>query len=275
MRAGALLRRRSPRRSPDPAEPREQRPRRQILAGIGALALLLAQSSTAAAAVGPPGVEPRAAEILSGALTQLAGSAKFRIRSEVIGETILPSGQRLHYPGTLELALRRPDRLWYELKTEQRHVAAWYDGKNFTLLDSERNTCASTPAPPSLGLLFDDMATRLGFRPPLSVLLREESPSLVLKSMTSGFYVGRGELDGVSCHHLAFQQQNVDLEFWVAAEGTPMIKRIVIVQKRLPALPQLAYTIVAWEPDAVLDDAIFRFVPPKDVVRCEFESLAR
>ena len=112
-------------------------------------------------------------------------------------------------------------------------------------------------------------------RPPLSVLLREDSSSIVLSKMLSGFYVGRDELDGTAYHHLSFRQQNVDLEFWVAAEGAPLLKRVVIVQKRQPATPQLSYTIVAWEPAASLDDALFRFNPPQDVIRCEFQSLAK
>lgn len=240
-----------------------------------ALALVLPQGFSAATAGEQSGVEQRAAEILNAALTHLAGSASFRIRSEVISESVLPSGLRIHYPGTLELAVRRPDRLWYKLESEQRRVAAWYDGKTFTLLDSEKNTCAGTSAPQSLGMLFDDMAQRLGFRPPLSVLLREDSPSIVPKRMLSGFYVGRGVLGGTDCHHLAFRQESVDLEFWVAADGAPIVKRIVIVQKRRPAVPQLAYTIVSWEPNAALDEALFRFVPPTNVVRCDFQSLAR
>lgn len=244
------------------------------LACVASLGLLL-QGASGAAAAESSGVEPRAAEILKAALTHLAGTASLKLRGEVMSETVLASGQKLQYPGTLEIALRRPDRLWYKLDGEQRRVAAWYNGKNFTLLDSEKNVCASTPAPQGLGLLFDDMANRLGFRPPLSVLLREDSPTVVLKHVTSGFYVGRGEIGGTACHHLAFQQQNVDLEFWVAAEGAPLLKRIVITQKKQSSMPQLAYTIVAWEPNAVLDDALFEFEPPPDVVRCEFQSLVK
>ena len=112
----------------------------------------------------------RAAEILHAALTRLAATARLRIHAEVITETELASGQKLQYPGKLEIAVRRPDRLWYKLDGEQRRIAAWYDGKSFTLLDNEKNVCASTAVPPGLGPLFDDMSARLKFRPPLSVL---------------------------------------------------------------------------------------------------------
>jgi hypothetical protein len=40
-------------------------------------------------------------------------------------------------------------------------------------------------------------------------------------------------------------------------------------------MPQFSHTIVAWEPNAALDDALFHFVPPANVVRCDFQSLAK
>jgi len=248
---------------------------RCMMAPVTALALFAGPTATATAAAALPAVEPRAAEILTAALTHLAGMPSVRIRADVVTETVLASGQKLQYPGTLEIAMRRPDRLWYKLDSEQRRVVAWYDGKNFTLLDSEKNVCATTSAPAGLGPLFDDMAKRLRFRPPLSVLLREDSPAVVAKHMISGFYVGKGTIGGTECHHLSFEQQSVDLEFWIAAAGPPAIKRIVITQKKRPAEPQLSYTIVSYEPDAAIDDTAFTFVPPPSVVRCEFETLAR
>jgi hypothetical protein len=222
-----------------------------------------------------PAVEPRAAEILKAALTQLVGTKSLSLRAEVVNETTLPSGQKLQYPGTLEISLRRPDRLRYTLDGEQRQLAAWYDGKSFTLLDSEKNVCASTPAPAGLAALFDAMAANLGFRPPLSVLLREDSPSVVGQNFLSGYYVGRGPIGGTPCHHLAFQQENADLQFWVAEQGPPLIKRIVITRKKQPGVPQLSYTIVSWDLNAVLADELFNFEAPQNVTHCEFQSLVK
>lgn len=244
------------------------------LAGLAMLSLLLLRGAPASGAEQPP-VEPRATEILNAALKHLAGAPSLTLRAEVVTETVLASGIKLQFPGTLQVMLRRPDRLSYRLDSEQRRIAAWYDGKSFTLLDSEKNVCASTPAPKGLGPLFDDMAARLGFRPPLSVLLREDSASVVTRGIEAGFYVGRGEVGGTACHHLAFRQKNVDLQLWVAAEGDPVIKRIVITQKKVAAMPQRAYTVTSWDFNAELGDAVFNFEPPPDVVRCEFQELAK
>lgn len=244
------------------------------LAALATLAVLLLHAAPAAAAE-PPTVEPRATEILNAALKHIAGAPSLTLRAEVVSETVLPSGMKLQYPGTLEVTLRRPDRLLYRLDSEQHRVASWYDGKVFTLLDSDKNVCASTAVPKGLGPLFDDMAARLGFRPPLSALLREDNVGAFTRGIESGFYVGRGVVGGTACHHLAFRQQNVDLQLWVAEEGAPLVKRIVITRKNLAAMPQRAYTVTAWDFGADIADAVFNFEPPPNVVRCEFQELLK
>jgi len=244
------------------------------LAGVAGLALLL---------LGPPGaaaadalsIEPRAAELLKSALAHLAGAASLSVRAEVVDETTLATGEKIQYPGMLELSLRRPDRLRYALDGEQRRIAAWYDGAGFSLLDSEKNICASTPAPKDLSALFDQMEKTLGFRPPLSVLIREDNVDVVMKRITSGFYVGRGEIGGVPCHHLSFRQETIDWQVWIAAEGAPVIRRIVVTRKKAPAAPQLSFSSFIWDFNPTLSDALFQFEPPPGAVRCEFQVLTK
>ena len=243
------------------------------LAGVVVLAFLFPGSLPAAESA--PSIEPRAAEILTAALTHLAGVASLTVRADVVDEVTLSTGEKIQYPGRLELSLRRPDRLRYTIDGEQRRIAAWYDGKEFSLLDSEKNVCASTPAALSLAALFDQMETSFGFRPPLSVLLREDSVAVMMKRIKSGFYVGRGDVGGVACHHLAFRQQNIDLQVWVAAEGTPAIRRLVVTRQKLPAAPQLSFTNLVWDFNASLGDDLFRFGPPANAVRCEIRLLTK
>jgi hypothetical protein len=239
------------------------------------VALLALGAASGAAAAGQPAVEPRAAEILRGALAHLAAARSLTLRAEVTTETTLPSGEKIQYPGTLEVSLRRPDRLWYRAEGELRRTAAWYDGKEFSLLDTEKNVCATTPAPADLTRLFAEMEAKLGFRPPLSVLLRDDSVAVVTGRVTSGFLVGQGTVGGTLCHHLAFRQEGIDWQVWIAAEGAPLIKRIVLTRKKAPAAPQSTYSQLAWDFATPLDDALFRFTPPPGAVRCDFEPLVR
>jgi hypothetical protein len=207
---------------------------------------------------GQPSVEPRAAEILNAALNHLAGTASLTLRAEVYSETTLASGVKLQYPGTLEVMLRRPDRLSYRLESEQRRIAAWYDGKSFTLLDAEKAVCASTPAPNGLGPLFDDMASRLGFRPPLSGLLRADAPAPSCSGWspvsTSGAARSPARLPPPG-----LPQQNVDLQLWVAAEPGHQADRDH--PEEAAVVPRLS-TIASWDFNAVLGRR-FHFEPPE------------
>lgn len=245
------------------------------LAGVAGLAILLLGGPPAGAAEDAPSIEPRAAEILKAALAHLAGAASISVRAEVFDEATLATGEKIQYPGTLQLSLRRPDRLQYTIDGEQRRMAAWYDGTAFSLLDRDKNVCASTPAAQNLAALFDQMEKSLGFRPPLSVLMREDSVEVVIKRITSGFYAGLGEVDGVPCHHLAFRQQGIDWQIWIAAEGAPVIRRIVVTRKQVPGAPQLSFTSFTWNFNPSLSDGLFRFEPPPGAVRCEFQLLTK
>src|SRR5512134_2562980 len=173
------------------------------------IALLTLGGTSAAPAAEAPSIEPRAAEILKAALARVAGAGSLTLLAEMTDETTLPSGEKLQYPATLEIFLRRPDRLRYKLDGERRRVGGWYDGKAFTLLDAGKNVCATTPAPPGLAALFDGLKRQYGFRPPLAVLLREDGADAALKGVVAGFHVGLGKVGGDLCHHLAFRQENI------------------------------------------------------------------
>jgi hypothetical protein len=243
------------------------------LAGAAAFALL-AFGELPAAHAAEPSVEPRAAELVKAALTHLSRAGNIALRAEMTAETALPSGEKLQYPATLEVSLRRPDRLRYTIDGERRRIGGWYDGKTFTLRDGEKNVCAATPAPRSLSALFDGLKEKYGFRPPLAILLREDSADAALKGVTSGFHAGRGKVDGVLCEHLAFRQEKIDWQIWIAAEGDPVIKRIVMIRKQLPGAPQLSFTFLSWDFKTALEDARFVFEPPQGAVWCEFQKLS-
>jgi hypothetical protein len=242
-----------------------------LLAGCCAFAVAAAVS--AARADTAPAIEPEAAQTLKGALDRIAGADSFTYRAEVTNDTALPSGQKIQFSGTLEVAVRRPDGLRVSIDGEQRTSRSWYDGKTFTLLNVGKNVYARWPAPAKLDELIGAMKDILGFTPPLTPLLRESVATTALSKVKSGFTVGRSVIAGVPCRHLAFRGERTDWQFWVAEEGEPALKRIVITYKQEPSAPQYAATFLSWDFAPRLADDIFRFAPPQGAIQCEFEQL--
>ncbi len=246
----------------------------RTLLAVG-LALVAVTSLSEVRAQEPPAIEPEAARILKAALERIGGAKSFTFRAEVTSDVPLPGGQKLQFPGVLEVAVRRPDGFWNMFEGEQRTVRSWYDGKNFTLLNSGKNVYACWPAPERLDDLFGSMRDKLGFTPPLAPLLRENLAATALEKVTAGSIVGRGVIAGTPCRHLAFRGAKTDWQVWVAEQGEPLIKRIIITYKLEAAAPQYAATFLSWDFAPSLSDAIFAFTPPAGAVQCEFEPVKR
>ena len=50
----------------------------------------------------------------------------------------------------------------------------------------------------------------------------------LMEGVSKASYLGLVELDGAKSHHLRFTQDQFDWELWVAADGDPLIRRVVI-----------------------------------------------
>jgi hypothetical protein len=237
------------------------------------LALAAVTGIPEARAAEQPAIEPEAARIIKAALERIAGAQSLTFRAEVTKDSSLPSGQKLQFPGKLEVAVRRPNGFWNTFEGEQRTTRSWYDGKTFTLLNSGKNVYACWPAPEKLDDLFGSMRDTLGFTPPLAPLLRDDIAATALAKVTSGFVVGRGVIGETPCRHLAFRGEKTDWQVWVSEDGEPVIKRIVITYKLEPAAPQYAATFLTWDFAPRLSAADFVFTPPQGAVQCEFEKI--
>jgi len=242
---------------------------------VAGLAIVVVAGLGAARADAAPEIEPEAAQTLKAALDRIAGATSFTYRAEVTNDAPLPSGQKIQLSGTLEVAVRRPGGFWSSFDGEQRTSRIWYDGKTLTLLNNGKNVYACWPAPGTIDELFARMKDELGFRPPLSHLLREDVSATALATAKSGFTVGRSVIGGVPCRHLAFRGEKTDWQVWVSEDGDPLLKRIVITHKLEAASPQFAATFLAWDFAPRLSDATFRFTAPQGAIQCEFEQLKR
>jgi len=239
------------------------------------LALAAIASVPVARAQEKPQIEAEAARVLTAALERIEKATSFTFHAEVTNDAPLPSGQKVQFPGTLEVAVRRPNGLWNMFEGEQRIARSWYDGKTFTLLNGGKNVYACSPAPEKLDDLLGTMKEKLGFTPPLAPLLRENLVATALAKITSGYVVGRGVIGETRCLHLAFRGKKTDWQFWISEHGEPIIRRIVITYKLEPGAPQFAATFLSWDFAPSLSDAVFTFTPPQGAVQCEFEPVMR
>jgi len=250
--------------------------RRMTPAGVAFaafLAIMGAAPPQAARAEGQASIEPAARQLLTAALERVAGAKAFTSRADIANDVTLPSKEKVQFAGTLEIAVRRPNKLFTSSDGEQHSTRIWYDGTTLTLLRVAENVYACWPAPGRLEDLFGAMKDKLGFTPPLSPLLKEGVVAHAFDRFQTGSVVGPATIGGTPCTHLVFRGRNTDWQFWVTEGSSPLIKRVVITRKTEPGAPQYAATFLEWNFEAALPDAAFTFAPPKGTARCEFQPV--
>jgi hypothetical protein len=237
---------------------------------LAAVCVSLMAAGGVARAADKSAIEPRAQRTLKAAFDHLLAAKSYYVSGDMASELQLPSGQRVEFNGSLQAAVRRPDRVWTKVDGEVRRAANWYDGKTFTHLDTETNTYAVWPAPPTTDEMLAKIKEALGFLPPLSILMRNTVGDDMYAKLRTGLYLGETVVGGVRCSHLAFTQEDIDWQLWVASP-VPTIRRVVVTFKKQPGDPQYAVTFNSWDFNAALPDSVFTFEPPPGATRIEFE----
>jgi outer membrane protein assembly factor BamB len=92
--------------------------------------------------------------------------------------------------------------------------------------------------------------------------LTEDPAEMLLDGATACDYAGRERVGGIDAHHVKLKQPDLDWEVWVAAEGKPLVLKVVTNVANESVKMVTAETYRNWKIDADPEDAAFKFVPP-------------
>lgn len=244
----------------------------RLVAGLVVLALTcLSPHAFGAGHDHAPAVEPKADEIVRQAAQYLQNATQFTYHIEATMDEIPSSGPRLQLAHTVDIAVRRPDRLRVvAVDDADTRQSFWYDGKRFTFFNTKLNYYATADASSTIDATLDTMLERFGIIAPLADLVYNDPALPLLEGVESGRYVGLHRVHGERCHHLVFTQEDVDWQLWIVAGETPVPKKVVITYKRIEGSPQYTALLSGWNFAPNLDDAHFIFTAPKDAQQISF-----
>ena len=134
--------------------------------------------------------------------------------------------------------MQRPDRLYVEWSGDLGDRRFWYDGKSITLYNPATPFYA-TPAPADIDAMLDKVVTQLDFSPPLADLLYATRMRCT-RNVQYGFDLGMTDMNGRSCHALAFVEKDIDWQIWIDAGPATDTVQLVITYKTQPSQPQFA-----------------------------------
>ena len=133
----------------------------------------------------PPEIDPKADELLKRVSDYLADAQFFSMHAEVWQDALMPSGERIQGSRTVDLQMRRPDRLHSVVQSTRRSHELYYDGKSITLFNRMQNLYGATNAPAPLDKALDFATEHLGMIMPLEDLIVSDPYKSAVKNVIS------------------------------------------------------------------------------------------
>ena len=198
----------------------------------------------------------------------------FSVQARATTDDVLPSGQKVQYGGTVDLKIRRPDKMRMDIAGDRRNERMYYDGKTFTVFGDKAGFFATFPAPPTLAELKDVLEKRYAIDLPLADLFYWGTDTTAPPPSPAATRVGVANVDGFMADHYAFRQKDVDWELWIEQGGRPLPRKQVITTTIGEAKPQHSM-VLNWDLAPKYDDQLFTFVPPANAHKIEFETTRR
>jgi hypothetical protein len=203
------------------------------------------------------------------------GSAEqFTFHAAITFDHVLPSGQKLQFSATEEVALKRPGGLYVEWSGDLGDRQFWYDGKSITLYDPSTVFYASQAAPPEMDKMLEKLLPQLNFSPPLADFLYSDPYKTVRGNVQYEFDLGQNDVNGRSCRTLAFVEKDIDWQIWI--ENGPQLTpcKLVIIYKTQPAQPQFSAVFSDWDFAPRIAEPVFTPELPAGTQKVSFDTVS-
>ncbi len=222
-----------------------------------------------------PRIDPEATRQLKQMSDYLSSLRSFRVDTQAVDEAVTKQGQKLQFVADSRISVERPNRLRADRVGPMTHIVFRYDGQHYTVFGKRTGYYAIAPAPATLDAAIDDVRAKYGIDAPAADLFLSRPYDELMDGVRSARYIGVEPIDGVPCHHLAFQGTDTDWQIWIEAGPQPLPRRYVITTKDLKNQPQFTVSLKDWQPNAPIDAREFAFTPPSGAKQIDLLKMAR
>jgi len=221
------------------------------------------------AVLAQPDIQPEAKDLLKKLEAYMTTLTSVEIEVSVTEESVYNDTLKLQSGGIKKIFVRQPSKLFVKTQADYQNSRVYINEGKFTLFDEDVNVYAQATVPKTvkeaLVLLSRDYKTT----PPGSELFSGQAYEVLVSKASKVMYLGKGNVNGVSCNHLAGVLPDMDWQLWIRAEGDPQLCKYILTDRSIPLAPQYSMTFTKWKKNANIPDKIFDFHPPADAEAIE------
>ena len=217
-----------------------------------------------------PTVDPEAEKVLKSLQDYMQTQDTADIEAVITEDEVFNDTHKLQFGGTIKILMRRqPPQLSATTNSDYRNTRAYLNKSTFTVFDEDVNVYAQANAPGTLKEALTHLNAEYSIIQPGSELFSGQPFELLVGKASKVIYVGTGNVNGTSCHHIAGILPDMDWQLWIRAEGDPIVCKYVLTDRDIPLAPQYSMTFTKWKTNTKLTDKQFEFQPPADAEAIE------
>lgn len=211
-----------------------------------------------------------AKQILQKMSNYLSEADGFSFQAEMVEDRLFENDHYIHASINSKVIIKRPDKVYADIKSDYNHKRYWYDGKKITLLTVPASFYATAEATGNIDEMTDFVDENFGVNIPLATLSFEDSYAVLMDGVINGYYTGIHNIDGVPCHQLLFINEDAEWQIWIE-DGANSVPRKYAVKYRMD---NRDYNFVArinhWTFNEYAPNEMFNFIAPADASVIEF-----
>jgi hypothetical protein len=176
---------------------------------------------------------------------KLSAAKSFSFSTKEVTDKIRRSGKKEKRNVTRNAIMKRPDKFWEKYGGET-DWQIWYDGKFITAVSDSNKAFVQRAMPPTIDESMDVLSERLGMDLPISDFIYSSPYEAFMSAKASGGYVGKQQIEGVSCSHLKYKGDAADWQLWINDE-TLLPCKFEITYKENPGVPFYSIIFTNWD----------------------------
>ena len=212
----------------------------------------------------------QATDILRGMSSEIESLDRFVVSGDGYIDARLDAGQIIEHSMDVTMRMNRPDSMRITNRDAESTMEIYFGDGVLTVYNRLLNFYAQTDLPAGVDAAANFAINELGIDAPMLDFVSNDILGGLLADAESVEYLGLSLFRDMTYHHIAVRTAEVDLQFWVAAEGPPLPGKMVISSKWEGGSPRSVF-FFSWDTDPDFGRNSFSFEPPAGSTRIEFD----
>lgn len=220
----------------------------------------------------PPPLEPAALAKLKAMSDLLKGTPSFSFKAVSDREQPSTSGQMLDFFATSQIVVSRPNMVRIDTKGDLHAASLWYDGKTVTIYSEKTTFYGQTEAPATLDEMVVMLMDRFQVPFPAAGFLLKDPYAKMMEGVKTALDAGTSQVDGVTCRHLAFTEEDASWQVWVEEGTRPLPRRIAVTYTKVEGSPRVVTSLSDWNLSPKIPAGEFAFKAPAGATKVDWKT---